>query len=55
MLAVNKALKRNEEEIEITKKINMITNARFEENILEIKKEMKIISTMVAKILEKIS
>ena len=47
-------VKRNEEEIRLIKETNAITNARFEENILEIKKEMKKISGMMEKILEKI-
>lgn len=55
MLAVNKALKRNEEEIQLIRETNMVTNSRFEENILEIKKEIKNMSIMIEKILEKIS
>jgi len=55
MLAVDKALKRNEEEIQLIKENNAINNARFEENILELKKGMEKISNMTEKILEKLT
>jgi predicted glycoside hydrolase/deacetylase ChbG (UPF0249 family) len=48
-------VKKNEEEIQLIRETNAINNARFEENIFEIKKDIKNLSDIMEKILKNLS